>query len=107
MADGQPPACVEPARSTIPPQYIVNVPHSKWMDGALADLFDSPVHDWGVAGKPKFDRKQLTEMKKECELHCFSTLNHIVSYVYNNGRVIRWILRQAKNGFTTANGTVE
>ena len=46
-------------------------------------------------------------MKKDCELHCFSTLNHIVSYVYNNGRVIKWILRQAKNGFTTANGTVE
>ena len=79
------------------------------VDGTLAPCFPmySATHDWGVAGKPKFDRKQLTEMKKECELHCFSTLNHIVSYVYNNGRVIRWILRQAKNGFTTANGTVE
>jgi hypothetical protein len=47
------------------------------------------------------------EMKKECELHCFSTLNHIVSYVYNNGRVIKWILKHAKTGFTTAQGTVE
>jgi len=78
-------------------------------DGTLAPWFPmySATHDWGVVGKPKFDKHQLSEMKKECELHCFSTLNHIVSYVYNNGRVIRWILRHAKTGFTTAQGTVE
>jgi MoaA/NifB/PqqE/SkfB family radical SAM enzyme len=78
-------------------------------DGTLAPCFPmySATFDWGTAGKPKFDRKQLTEMKKECELHCFSTLNHIVSYVYNNGRVIRWILKHAKNGFTKAESTVE
>ena len=79
------------------------------VDGTLAPCFPmySATYDWGTAGNPKFDRKQLNEMKKECELHCFSTLNHIVSYVYNNGRVIRWILRHAKTGFTTAQGTVE
>jgi MoaA/NifB/PqqE/SkfB family radical SAM enzyme len=78
-------------------------------DGTLAPCFPmySATMDWGTVGKPKFDPNQLKEMKKECELHCFSTLNHIVSYVYNNGRVIKWILRQAKNGFTTASGTVE
>ena len=78
-------------------------------DGTLAPCFPmySATFDWGTAGHPKFDHKQLTEMKKECELHCFSTLNHIVAYVYNNGRVIRWILRHAKNGFTKAEGTVE
>src|SRR6266576_5003030 len=78
-------------------------------DGTLAPCFPmySATHDWGVVGKPKFDKHQLSEMKKECELHCFSTLNHIVSYVYNNGRVIRWILRHAKTGFTAAEGTVE
>ncbi len=78
-------------------------------DGTLAPCFPmySATHDWGVVGQPKFDKHQLTEMKKECELHCFSTLNHIVSYVYNNGRVIRWILKHAKNGFTTATSTVE
>jgi MoaA/NifB/PqqE/SkfB family radical SAM enzyme len=78
-------------------------------DGTLAPCFPmySATYDWGVAGAPKFDRAQLTEMKKECEKTCFSTLNHIVSYVYNNGRVIRWILRHAKNGFTRAEGTVE
>jgi MoaA/NifB/PqqE/SkfB family radical SAM enzyme len=79
------------------------------VDGTLAPCFPmySATYDWGTAGNPKFDRKQLNEMKKEWELHCFSTLNHIVSYVYNNGRVIRWILRHAKTGFTTAQGTVE
>jgi MoaA/NifB/PqqE/SkfB family radical SAM enzyme len=78
-------------------------------DGTLAPCFPmySATMDWGTVGKPKFDPNQLKEMKKECELHCFSTLNHIVSYVYNNGRVIKWIMRQAKNGFTTATGTVE
>ncbi len=78
-------------------------------DGTLAPCFPmySATYDWDVAGAPKFDRNQLTEMKKECEKTCFSTLNHIVSYVYNNGRVIRWILRNAKNGFTRADGTVE
>ena len=79
------------------------------VDGTLAPCFPmySATYDWGSAGNPKFERTQLREMKTECELNCFSTLNHIVSYVYNNGRVIRWILRQAKNGFTTAVGTVE
>ncbi len=78
-------------------------------DGTLAPCFPmySATHDWGTVGKPKIDRNQLAEMKKECELHCFSTLNHIVSYVYNNGRVIRWILRHAKTGFKQAQGTVE
>jgi len=78
-------------------------------DGTLSPCFPmySATHDWGTIGAPKFDKHQLTEMKKECELHCFSTLNHIVSYVYNNGRVMRWILRHAKTGFTTAQGTVE
>jgi MoaA/NifB/PqqE/SkfB family radical SAM enzyme len=78
-------------------------------DGTLAPCFPmySATHDWGTIGNPKFDKHQLTEMKKECELHCFSTLNHITSYVYNNGRVIKWILKHAKNGFTKAESTVE
>jgi MoaA/NifB/PqqE/SkfB family radical SAM enzyme len=79
------------------------------VDGTLAPCFPmySATYDWGTVGNPKFEKRQLNEMKKECELHCFSTLNHIISYVYNNGRVIRWIVRQARNGFTSASGTVE
>lgn len=79
-------------------------------DGTLAPCFPmySATHDWGTVGNPKFDKHQLTEMKKECELHCFSTLNHIVSHVYNNGNVIKWIIKTAmKNGLTKAEGTVQ
>ena len=79
-------------------------------DGTLAPCFPmySATYDWGVAGKPKFDNRQLSQMKKTCETSCFSTLNHIVSYVYNNGRVIKWIVNQyLKNGWTEAAGTVE
>jgi MoaA/NifB/PqqE/SkfB family radical SAM enzyme len=78
-------------------------------DGTLAPCFPmySASYDWGTIDNPKFDSKQLREMKAECELHCFSTLNHIVSYVYNNASVIKWIMQQAKNGFREATGTVE
>ena len=78
-------------------------------DGTLAPCFPmySATWDWGTVGQPKFDRTQLSEMKKECELHCFSTLNHILAYAYDNTRVMRWILRQARNGFTKVEGTIE
>ena len=79
-------------------------------DGTLAPCFPmySANYDWGTAGNPKFDRNQLATMKKECELHCFSTLNHIVSYVYKNGNVIKWIIKTAmKNGLTKMENTVE
>ena len=36
-----------------------------------------------------FDRKQLTNMKKTCQKHCFSTLNHNLAYRYNDARVIK------------------
>src|SRR5262249_4342456 len=38
-------------------------------DGTLAPCFPmySATYDWGTVGKPKFDRGQLSEMKKTCE----------------------------------------
>src|SRR5262249_38976999 len=79
-------------------------------DGTLAPCFPmySATYDWGVIGKPKFDSRQLIDMKKISETSCFSTLNHIVSSVYKNGRVIRWIIDQyVRNGWTSASGTIE
>jgi hypothetical protein len=38
-------------------------------------------------------------MKKSCQPHCFSTLNHIVGFCYNDVRVIKWLLQQAARGF--------
>jgi hypothetical protein len=54
--------------------------------------------DWGNIDEPKFDQKQLADMKKTCQRHCFSTLNHNLAYCYNDARVIKWLWAQvAKN----------
>jgi len=78
-------------------------------DGTLAPCFPmySATHDWGTIEKPKFERTQLTEMKQSCQPHCFSTLNHIVAYGYNDRRVIKWMLRQALGGFQGIKGNFE
>ena len=70
-------------------------------DGTLAPCFPmySASYDWGTIENPKFETRQLSEMKKSCEPHCFSTLNHIVGFCYNDARVIKWVLQQAVRGF--------
>jgi MoaA/NifB/PqqE/SkfB family radical SAM enzyme len=75
-------------------------------DGTLAPCFPlySAEHDWGVVGAPRFDRTQLSEMKVTCEPHCFSTLNHIVGWCYNDMRVLRWLIKQAQHGFQGVSG---
>lgn len=67
-------------------------------NGTLAPCFPmySASCDWGVLGRPKFDVNQLRCLKRECQLHCFSTLNHNLSYCYNAGRAIKWVLRQGR-----------
>lgn len=79
------------------------------VDGTLAPCFPmySASHDWGVIGRPKFDRAQLSEMKVSCEPNCFSTLNHIVGWCYNDARVIKWLLKQAGHGFQGVRGNFE
>jgi hypothetical protein len=57
------------------------------------------THDWGNIDHPKFDQDQMHEMKQVCQRHCFSTLNHNLSYCYNDQRVIKWLWEQAKKGF--------
>jgi hypothetical protein len=78
-------------------------------DGSLAPCFPmySANHDWGAIEQPKFERAQLAEMKHSCQPHCFSTLNHIVAYGYNDRRVIKWMLRQAMGGFQGIRGNFE
>jgi MoaA/NifB/PqqE/SkfB family radical SAM enzyme len=79
------------------------------VDGTLAPCFPmySATHDWGVVGSPRFEKTQLDTMKTECQRHCFSTLNHIVGYCYNDRRVIQWMLRQAGHGFQGVRGNFE
>ncbi len=70
-------------------------------DGTLAPCFPmySANYDWGTIEDPKFEMGQLKEMKKACQPHCFSTLNHIVGFCYNDARVIKWLFKQAMHGF--------
>ena len=50
---------------------------------------------------------QLDGMKRSCQPHCFSTLNHIVGYCYDDRRVLAFLLRQARHGFQGIRGNVD
>jgi MoaA/NifB/PqqE/SkfB family radical SAM enzyme len=62
-------------------------------DGTVAPCFPMypSTYDWGNIDEPKFDGKELAKMKKTCQRHCFSTLNHNLAYCYNDARVIRFV----------------
>ncbi len=77
-------------------------------DGTLAPCFPlySAPDDWGTVGAPRFDASDLAAAKRTCEPHCFSTLNHIVGYCYDDRRVIMTVLRQAAHGFQGIRGNV-
>jgi MoaA/NifB/PqqE/SkfB family radical SAM enzyme len=78
-------------------------------DGTLAPCFPtySATYDWGTIENPKMDGEQLKVMKQSCESHCFSTLNHILAFCYNDARVIRWLLKQAMHRFQGVRGNME
>ncbi len=70
-------------------------------DGTGAPCFPmySATHDWGNIDQFSFECEQLNDMKKTCQKHCFSTLNHNLAYCYNDARVIKWIWNHVKRGF--------
>jgi hypothetical protein len=70
-------------------------------DGTVAPCFPmyAATYDWGTIEGHKFGGPQLREMKKTCQQHCFSTLNHNLGYCYNDARAIKWLCQQARNGF--------
>jgi MoaA/NifB/PqqE/SkfB family radical SAM enzyme len=76
-------------------------------DGSLAPCFPmySATHDWGVIEDHRFEVGQLNEMKKTCQTHCFSTLNHNLGFCYNDTRVVKWVLTQARHGFQGVTGS--
>ena len=78
-------------------------------DGTLAPCFPlySASYDWGTVENPKFEAPHLEEMKKACQPHCFSTLNHNLAYCYKDRRVIRWVLKQAMRGFQGVSGSFD
>jgi len=65
----------------------------------------SATHDRGTIEKHKFVVPQLDEMKKSCQTHCFSILNHNLGFCYNDARVINWVLKQAAHGFQGVTGS--
>lgn len=63
------------------------------LDAPCFPMYASPF-DWGNVDKPKFDDDQLRDMKKSCQRHCFSTLNHNLAYCYDDSRVIKFVWTQ-------------
>jgi MoaA/NifB/PqqE/SkfB family radical SAM enzyme len=78
-------------------------------DGTLAPCFPMypATYDWGTIEEAKLDASQLAGMKKTCQKHCFSTLNHNLAYCYHDARVIKWLWKQARNRFQGATGGFE
>jgi MoaA/NifB/PqqE/SkfB family radical SAM enzyme len=76
-------------------------------DGTLAPCFPmySATHDWGTIERPRFDPQQLSQIKPECQPHCFSTFNHNLAYCYHANRAIRWTIKQAVHGFRGTTGS--
>ena len=79
------------------------------VDGTLAPCFPmySATYDWGTVGNHRFEVEQLDEMKKECQTHCFSTLNHNLAYCYDTARAVKWILKQAGRAFQGVSGSFD
>jgi MoaA/NifB/PqqE/SkfB family radical SAM enzyme len=78
-------------------------------DGTLAPCFPmySATCDWGVITQPGFKQNELGMMKRECQPHCFSTLNHNLAYCYRASRAIKWMLKQAAHGFRGTTGSFD
>jgi len=82
---------------------------SEGKPGTLAPCFPMypATHNWGTVEHPRFGANQLLSLKRGCQRHSFSTLNHIGGYCYNAIRAIRWTLKQALRGFQGTTGSFE
>jgi hypothetical protein len=49
------------------------------------------TYNSGNIEKHNFESGQLADMKKTCQQHCFSTLNHNLAYCYNDARVVKFV----------------
>jgi hypothetical protein len=65
-------------------------------DGTVAPCF--PMYpssfNWGNLDEAKFDQVQLAAMKKQCQRHCFSTLNHNLAYYHNDAWALKFVWSQ-------------
>jgi len=76
-------------------------------DGTLAPCFTyySDATDWGTIRDPRFDIPQLDRMKTTCTARCLSTCQHTLGYAYDASHVLRWLGKQARNGFRGVTGS--
>jgi MoaA/NifB/PqqE/SkfB family radical SAM enzyme len=76
-------------------------------DGTLAPCFTyySDKTDWGTVGDPRFAVRELDRLKSTCTAHCLSTCQHTLGYAYNATHALRWLGRQARNGFRGVTGS--
>jgi hypothetical protein len=79
------------------------------VDGSLAPCFPmySATYNWGTVENHRFEVQQLDQMKQSCQKRCFSTLNHNLGYCYNDARVLRWVLKQARRRFQGVSGSFD
>jgi len=84
------------------PTYFRPEDHEK-VDEVLDWLIDKQKAGYGMLNSVE----PLAEMKLSCEPYCFSTLNHIVGWCYNDARVIKWLIKQARHGFQGIRGNFE
>ena len=76
-------------------------------DGTLAPCFTmyGASTDWGAVEAPRFDERQLDDMKRACHRHCLSTCQHTLGYCFSAQHTLRWLGRQALHGFRGVTGS--
>jgi len=69
-------------------------------DGSLSPCFDliTYEHDWGRIWNPKFDKKKIAKVKKECVKKCLSTCFYNISQYYHPLEALKWMFKQARIG---------
>lgn len=69
-------------------------------DGTLSPCFDLITydHDWGRIWDPKFDKRELEEVKEKCLLNCSSTCYHTMASYYSMRYLPQWIGKHVRIG---------
>jgi len=64
-------------------------------DGGLSPCFDliTLEHDWGSIWNPKFNRKDLEEVKSTCLERCLSTCFYTMGHYYQPTETFKWMVK--------------
>ncbi len=69
-------------------------------DGSLTPCFDLITydHDWGRIWNPKFDKKQLDDVKSRCADKCLSTCFYTMGHYYQPQEILKWMVKHTRLG---------